>query len=496
LDLICGLVPFERRAAGPPIGSLIAGPLVMTFSRYAAHWGIRSRIALKRWMRRTLFLFGGIAVGLAAILMAFLADTAQSLFGRMLSVSPYLALLVTPLGFGFSLWLAIKVFPNSQGSGIPQVVAALRLPDRSAQAPLVSLRVGLGKVIVMTVGLLCGASTGREGPTVQVGGSIMFAIGQWAPFRQPAFLLAGAAAGVAAAFNTPLAGIVFGIEELSRSFEMRTSGLIIGAVIAAGLTSLAIVGDYNYFGSTSAVLPLGSAWLVVPVCAVLCGLAGGLFSRLLILFAGGLPGAVGAWIKRHPVVFAMLCGLGVALCGFIGHTHVYGTGFEQARAIIHSTSSLDHGFGLWKFAATLLSAISGIPGGIFSPSLAIGAGLASDLSLVFPQVPIGALVLIGMVSYLTGVVRAPITSFVITFEMTNDHAMVIPLMTAALIANAASKMVVHEGLYHSLAKLYLRAHANREKREKPIPGLILLPQSRLRPSPPRRRPEARNDSRP
>lgn len=445
----------------------------MRFSRYAAHWGVRSRIALKRWMRRTLFLFGGITVGLAAILMAFLADTAQSLFGRVLGLSPYLALLVTPLGFGFALWLAVNVFPNSQGSGIPQVIAALRLPDQGARAPLVSLRVALGKIIVMTVGLLCGASTGREGPTVQVGGSIMFAIGQWAPFRQPGFLLAGAAAGVAAAFNTPLAGIVFGIEEMSRSFEMRTSGLIIGAVIAAGLTSLAIVGDYNYFGSTAAVLPFGRAWLVVPVCAVMCGLAGGLFSRILILFARGLPGRAGALIKQHPVAFAMVCGLGVALCGLISGDHVYGTGYEQARAIIHSTSSVDHAFGPWKFAATLLSAISGIPGGIFAPSLAIGAGLASDLSLVFTHVPIGALVLIGMVSYLTGVVQAPITSFVIASEMTNDHAMVIPLMAAALIANAASKMVVPEGLYHSLAKSFLRSHDDRAAREKPIPGLTL-----------------------
>lgn len=428
----------------------------MKFNRYAAHLGVRSRIAVKRWTRRLLFLAGGIVVGLAAILMASLADHAQAVFGRMLAYSPYIALIVTPLGFGLAMLLAVKVFPNSQGSGIPQVIAALQLPDQQSRAPLVSLKVALGKIVVMTFGLLCGASTGREGPTVQVGASIMFAIGQWAPFRQPGFLLAGSAAGVAAAFNTPLAGIVFGIEEMSRSFEMRTSGLIIGAVIAAGLTSLAIVGDYNYFGSTAAVLPLGKAWIVVPVCAVLCGVAGGLFSRILIMFSNGIPGTVGLAIKRHPVAFAVLCGLGVALCGVLSHEHVYGTGYEQARTIIHAASAEDRGYGPWKFLATLLSAISGIPGGIFAPSLAIGAGLASDISLFFPHTPIGALVLIGMVSYLTGVVQAPITAFVITSEMTNDHAMMIPLMTAALIANAASKMVVSEGLYHALAKSFLR----------------------------------------
>lgn len=444
------------------------GSSALILNRCARHLGVRSQIALKRWLRRLLFVAGGVVVGLAAILMAKLADQAQLLFRWLAAPSPYVALGLTPLGFGVAMLLAVKVFPNAQGSGIPQVIAALRLPDQRQRAPLVSLKVGLGKIVVMTLGLICGASTGREGPTVQVGGAIMFAIGRWAPFRQPGFLLAGAAAGVAAAFNTPLAGIVFGIEELSRSFEMRTSGLIIGAIIAAGLTSLAILGDYHYFGSTSAALPLGRAWLVVPVCAVTCGFAGGLFSRVVLLFAAGLPGVVGGWIRRHPVAFAVLCGIGVALAGLASGSPIAGTGYAEARAIIHSSDWPAYGYGPWKFVATLLSAISGIPGGIFAPSLAIGAGIASDLSLVLTDVPIGALVLIGMVSYLTGVVQAPITSFVIVSEMTNDHAMVIPLMAAALIANRASKVIVPEGLYHALAKLFLRASAQRHPDQAPI----------------------------
>jgi len=431
----------------------------MKISRYLAHLSLRSRLARKRWTRRALFLVGGLCVGLAAIVMAFLADYAQHLFGALLNRSRYAGVFVTPLGFAACMWLAVAVFPNAQGSGIPQVIAALRLP-RNRRGPLVSLRVGFGKVVVMTLGLLCGASTGREGPTVQVGGAIMAALGRFAPYRQPGFLLAGSAAGVAAAFNTPLAGIVFAIEELSRSFEMRTSGLVIGAIVAAGLTSLAILGEYHYFGTPSATLPLGVAWVAVPVCAILCGVLGGIFSRIMIRFALGLPGKLGALIKQHPVVFAGCCGLGVALCGLMSHEHIHGTGYEQAHTIIHGgANAVDYGFGAWKYLATLLSAISGIPGGIFAPSLAIGAGIASDLSLIFPQAPLGALVLIGMVSYLTGVVRAPITAFVITSEMTNDHAMVIPLMAAALIANAASQLVLDEGLYHALARITLTRFA-------------------------------------
>ncbi len=167
------------------------------------------------------------------------------------------------------------------------------MPDVEGRLSLVSLRIAAGKIAVMMLGLLCGASIGREGPTVQVGAALMFAAGRRALDYQRGLLLAGAAAGIAAAFNTPLAGIVFGIEELSRSFESRTSGLVIAAVIAAGLTSLGLVGDYTYFGSTPAVLPFGRTWMVVPICAVIGGLAGGLFSRILILFTRGLPGRVG-----------------------------------------------------------------------------------------------------------------------------------------------------------------------------------------------------------
>ncbi len=427
------------------------------FGRYAAHLAWRSRIAAKRWTRRAIFIAGSVVVGATAVLMARMADGAQHIFKHFLILAPHAPLVITPLGFGLAALLVRHVFPNSQGSGIPQAIAALRIDDQAVRTPLVSLRVAFGKIIVMTLGLLCGASTGREGPTVQVGAAIMFALGRYSPYRQAGFLLAGAAAGIAAAFNTPLAGIVFGIEEMSRSFESRTSGLIVGAVIAAGLTSLALVGNYSYFGSTSATLPFGVAWIAVFVCAVAGGLMGGTFILILALFAGALPGRAGAAIKSRPVVFAMICGLGVALCGLNGDASIFGTGYSQARTVVHADGAIDYWFAPLKFIATTLSAISGIPGGIFSPSLSIGAGLASALSLAFPHVPLGALALIGMVSYLTGVVQAPITSFVIVSEMTNDHAMMIPLMAAALVANGVSKLLSREGLYHRLAKNFLPA---------------------------------------
>ncbi len=406
------------------------------------------------WRSRLLFLAGGIGVGLAAVLMAKGADLAQDGFRRLIAPSPFIALVLTPAGFALAALLARTVFPNSQGSGIPQVIAARHARDTRFRHGLISPRVAFGKVMVLFLGLLCGASAGREGPTVQVGAAIMAAFGRLTPDRLPGLLLAGGAAGVAAAFNTPLAGIVFGIEELGRAYEARSSGLIVAGIVAAGLTSLWLLGNYTYFGTTQAELPLALSW-IMPLIALAGGLAGGVFSRVVILFARGLPGAAGRLIRRRPVLFAAACGLCVALCGLASGGTAYGTGYEEARAILHGDAAAGWTYAPLKFAATVLSSISGIPGGLFAPSLAVGAGLGGTIHGLLPDMPVGALVLIGMVAYLTGVLQAPITSFVIVTEMTQNHSMMIPLMVAALIADATSKVICRGGLYHTLAEIML-----------------------------------------
>ncbi|WP_128926332.1 chloride channel protein [Bradyrhizobium guangxiense] len=410
------------------------------------------RLTSARWQRQAIFLLGGIGVGAAAVALAQLADLAQHAFALLLAKSRYAVLVVTPLGFMLSAYLTIRLFPNAQGSGIPQAIAARHLTDQRAREGLVSIRIAVGKVILTLFGLLCGGSVGREGPTVQVGASIMFALGRVSPRRQPGLILAGAAAGVAAAFNTPLAGIVFGIEEMSRAFETRTSSLIIAAVIAAGLTSLALAGNYAYFGSSATSLARGTDWLAVPLCGVAGGLAGGLFSRIVIAMARGFKTPLGRAIKGHPLWFAFACGIAVAICGLVSGDTIYGTGYEQVKTALEHGSALPQDFGVLKLVATTFAAISGIPGGIFSPSLAVGAGIGSNIASFFHDAPLGAIMLLGMVSYFAGVVQAPITAFVIVTEMTDNHGMVVPLMAAALIAHVTSRMICEEGIYHALAK--------------------------------------------
>ncbi|TRZ94319.1 MAG: chloride channel protein [Rhodocyclaceae bacterium] len=411
------------------------------------------------WLRGIVFWGGSICVGATAVLFAIGAEKGNHYLHLMLKASPYLPLLIAPLGLGAVAWITNRYFVGSQGSGIPQTIAAL--DSEQARDRVLSLRIAFGKILLTLAGLTCGASIGREGPTVQVGAAIMHSLGRLVQFSrlqtERGLILAGGAAGIAAAFNTPLAGIVFAVEEMSRSFEHRTSGTILTGVVLAGVTSMAILGNYPYFGYTSAALPLDQAWIAVLLCGGAGGLLGGLFARLLIAMSRGLPGRAGVLARARPVAFAAACGFLLALIGLVSDSTTYGTGYAEARSLLEGTQQLPAEYGILKFLATLVSYASGIPGGIFAPSLAVGAGFGLNLSQIMPYAPAGAVVLLAMVGYFAGVVQAPITAFVIVIEMTDNHNMVLPLMATALIASAVSRLICPRPLYRALAEHFLSA---------------------------------------
>jgi len=408
------------------------------------------------WKQRIIFLGGAIVVGLVASGFAIICERFQHFFDQLLTISRFLPLLVTPLGFILCAFLTGRYFPGAQGSGIPQTIAARKSRDLNIRNKLVSPKIAAGKLLLVPLGLMFGASIGREGPTVQIGAAIMLTCGKFfGRSKQHGLILAGGAAGIAAAFNTPLAGIVFAIEELSRSFERRTNSLVLTAIIFAGISSMAVLGNYTYFGTTSANLD-NHAWSAIIVCGLGGGLMGGLFSRFVIAaFSYRLPWGVGTMMKRHPYLFAGLCGLMVAIMGVYSHNTIYGSGYHEAHDLIEGGASVPWFFGLLKMAATALSSVSGIVGGFFAPSLATGAGFGANVAVFFPNLPVAALVMLGMVSYFSGIVQAPITSFVIVFEMTNNHAMIVPIMAASLIASVASKLVCPKPIYHTLAETAL-----------------------------------------
>jgi len=387
---------------------------------------------------------------------------------QLSSFLPLLPFIVGPAGLALVVWLTRKFFPGSQGSGIPQTIAAINTENEERRGHYLSIRLALGKFMLTVIGLFSGASVGREGPTVQIGASIMQSLGRFTRFSRVetkrGLILAGGAAGVAAAFNTPLAGIVFAIEEMSRNYESRTSGTVLTSVIVAGIVSIWWLGDYTYFGTTSAILNGSSAWIPVIVCGVIGGVLGGIFSQLLIFISRGLPGKMGVFAKTNPVIFAAFCGFLLAIIGAFSGSSTYGTGYHEARMILEGTGEIPESFGILKLLATLVSYVSGIPGGVFAPSLAVGAGLGQNIAQFIPYVPLGAVVVLGMVAYFAGVVQAPVTAFVIVMEMTDNHDMIVPLMAASLLAAGCSKVVCRRPLYRALADEFLNEAPPKESK--------------------------------
>jgi H+/Cl- antiporter ClcA len=419
----------------------------------------------RQWRRRLVFWCGAILVALVALVFARAADFAQDVFASLVAGRAWLVLLLAPAGLAVSVWLTRRVFPGAQGSGIPQTIAALHLVDRDQIAAILSMKIACGKIVLTLLGLACGASIGREGPTVQIGAAIMHALGR--ALRLPrielerALVLAGGAAGVAAAFNTPIAGVVFAIEELSHSFESRASGTVLTAVILAGITTLALAGNYTYFGVSSVELTIGSGWLAVLLCSAVGGVAGGLFSWILVRASRGLPGWSGQFVQRRPILFAIVCGLVLAVIGLLSDGSSYGTGYAQARGVVEGTAHLPAGFAIFKLLATTVSYLSGIPGGIFAPSLAVGAGIGQGLSQLVAHTPPGAVVLLGMVAYFSAVVQAPITATLIVMEMTDNQKMTIPLLATSMLAFGVSRLICRRPLYGALARRFLIAMERR-----------------------------------
>ncbi len=414
----------------------------------------KDQFSILTWRVRLVFWSGAILIGAVCAGFAIVSEHANQTFQYLASHWPWLPFILTPGALVAILWATRNWFPGAQGSGIPQAIAALQVEERSS---LLSIRIAIGKILLTTLGLVCGASIGREGPSVHIGASLMHSLGRFAHFpahyMERGLILAGGAAGIAAAFNTPMAGIVFAIEEMSKSFEQRTNGIVMTAVIFAGLTAIVLLGPYHYFGTSQAEFPQTlSSWMAILVCGVVGGLLGGLFARSLVSGAS----LTAPLLQRFPYRVALVCGLLVALFGWISDFQANGTGYDVAKSIIQNEGDFEPLMPLWKFGATVASYLSGIPGGIFAPSLAAGAGVGADLANWLPIAPVATMVLLGMVGYFCGVVQSPITAFVIVMEMTNDNAMMLPLMATSLVAYAASRFVCPTPIYHSLAQVFLK----------------------------------------
>lgn len=416
---------------------------------------------LRRRFRRLFLQFGlpwgaALLVGLVAVLYAQWSTDAYNTFIRWIAGRPWLAFVITPAFTVLAAFATRRWFSGSEGSGIPQVIAALHAPrDETLMSRLFGLRVIAGKLVVSLLGFLGGMTIGREGPTVHIGAAIMAETRRFYPHRSPKLerqlLLAGAAAGLSAAFNTPLAGIIFTIEELARDFESRTNGTMITAVVFSGLTSLALAGNYLYFGQINVPQNFGIDFVLpVVLAAIVCGLLGAAFNWALLHWELWMPKPLQAWRANRPLRYALVVGLAIAALGVVTGGDTWGSGYDQARHLLEGAAPLSPGYAVTKWTAMVVSYMAGIPGGLFSPSLSIGAGIAQWVHAAFAWAPLPALIALCMTGYLAAVTQSPLTSFVIVMEMTNGTGMIIPMMATALLAARISGLFTPP-LYEALA---------------------------------------------
>lgn len=416
----------------------------------------------RQWVDRAVVLCYAAITGLLVVAFTLLAERASHAFVAVSDAQAagrYLPLLWTPSLTVALLWWTRRYAPGAMGSGIPQVVRALDDDlSSSHRSGLVSLRVSLQKVALVSAGLLAGLSIGREGPTVQVGAGVMDHARRWlstgSGLDAHDLMVAGAAAGIAAAFNTPLGGIVFALEQLSRRRSVSHSSLVVVSIVLAGLVAVSVFGNQTYFGRlrvqelTWAILAPG---MLVTVAA---GLAGGLFSRLIVVSTRGSKDVFSRARLRHPLRFAAACGLAVAAIGIVTGGATAGAGYAPTRAMLEGQAEMPGLFTLLKFCATWLSAWTGVPAGVFAPSLTIGAGIGHDVAVLVGVGPEAAIPLIalGMVGFLAATTQGPITAFIIVMEMVSGHTMVLSLMACALVASGVARLLT-KPMYGELAAL-------------------------------------------
>ncbi|MEO0797109.1 MAG: chloride channel protein [Verrucomicrobiota bacterium] len=443
----------------------------------------RALFSADAWRGYLVVFIGSIFAGLGALYFVGVEIFAGRVMRDWHNDQPWLSFVVMPSFLILIIFLRDKYFCGTDGTGIPQTIAALKLRESKVRDQVLSLKIAVGKLILTTLGLLAFLSIGREGPSVQLGACFMRCANRFATFPahlvQRGLILGGGAAGIAAAFNAPVAGVVFAMEEIGRRFDKENMGTLVRTVLVACVVCVAVVGNYYFYGDLDhGREPLQfttfNQWLIVPIIAVIGGFLGGGFSRTLLAC---IPYVTRA-IRKNFVITAGIIGLLCATLAFATQGATLGSGYGEARALLLEGSP---GFAetlpadqqdrlelarervtpfyfLWRAIASFLVLLTAIPGGLFDPSFSIGAGLGHTLFPCFEWsgATMQAVILLFIVAYFSGVVQSPMTSFIILLEMTGCVMFALPLALTAMLAYEVSRLICRTALYEALALNFLR----------------------------------------
>lgn len=470
-----------------------------TSTRISPRW-FRIQIQGRRFFNRiplrehqkvyVLTLLIGAICGLAAVAFHLLLDFCQNhiiyaaaAFQGWMRI-PLLLLIPTIGGLiaGAGLYF---LAPEARGSGIPQVKTAFYLDSGRIPA-----RVIPGKMFLAAFNIGTGASLGREGPTVQICAAIASLLGRVFAIsrrRLQSLVPVGAAAGLAAAFNTPIAAVTFTLEEILGDTAGKPLGSIVIAAVIASVIERAILGEHALFSVPAYRLNNAIELIFYSLLGVVAGLAAAAFNesllRLRLLFRR--QKRVPQW--STPAVGGFILGiLGIIALYVTDSASIFGVGYSQLSVELQGSLPLRIliVLGIFKLASTVISYSSGSSGGIFGPALYIGGmiggavGIAANFILGDPATQPGAFALVGMGAVFAGIVRAPVTSIIMIFEMTNNYSIILPLMIANISSYAIATrlsptpiydaLLLQDGIHlphaerHALRKIYVRRAMTRQ----------------------------------
>lgn len=409
------------------------------------------------------FWIGSVITGIFAVLYAQIFQWGEDLMHSMMKWHSWLIFIVAPTAFVLSWWLVKRFAPYAKGSGIPQVMAAVELANPKEHrliSLLLSIKIIILKVVSSVILVIGGGAVGREGPTIQIAGSVFRTVNEYLPEWWPKIskknmIMTGAAAGLSAAFNTPLGGIVFAVEELSKTHINYFKTALFTAVIIAGLTAQTFAGSYLYLGypKTSDI----GLMIIFPVILV-SGIAGVFASQLsrLMLY-------VNRWKKRlktdrSNIIFLVVSALIIASLAYFINQEILGSGKGIMERVLFTADKNEAWYmPVFRMIGPALSFTSGGAGGIFAPALSAGASIGSVIAGWIRLTPheTNVVILTGMVAFLTGITRAPFTSSIIVLEMTDRHSLIFYLMLAGMVSSLISILVSKHSLYDQLKVLYL-----------------------------------------
>lgn len=394
-------------------------------------------------------------LGLRAVNQSFHLEDGLA---AMLATTPWPVVLLVPALGGLLSGLVVRRFtPRHTGHGVSEVMAAV-VRDGARIPP----EVPIWKTVAAAITTASGGSVGREGPVVQLGSGVGSAIGQRLGFSRPNLTVlvgSGAAAGIAASFNAPIAGAMFALEIILGDFGIRTFSPIVIASVMGTVTSRALLGRGNEverahyaFVSGAEIAPYALLGITAAILSILYIRTMGKVEKT---FHGGAGGFAGRWIRRLPAYARPA--LGGLLVGAIGLAapRVLGTGYETMNAALRGDLpwTLLGAICLAKILATGLTLGSGAQGGSFFPAAFIGAtGGGAFGALLHERFPTfvassGAYALVGMGAVVAGATQAPLTGIVMLFELTNDYEIILPLMVACIISTTIVQLALGGSLY-------------------------------------------------